>query len=808
MNLHARLSLCLLASFLSVSIAIAGVDSSVSGVVMDPDQAAVAGARVQLQTSRGIPLKEAKTGQTGEFSFFPVDFGIYQVVVSAADLSEYHTTVQVSSGAPTRINVQLVSGKTKELVINVKEKKNLVQSTSGGSQKEISREQIATLPQSGDISLTKLLSSTTPGVVEGPFGQMYIRGNHANVQYQIDGVQLPDSSSGTFGDAFSPRNIDHMEVITGGIPAEYGERLAAVMNIITKAGPEKPGGNADVSYGSYNTLNPQGTFGGSNESGHFHYLGSLNYRQTDRGIETPEPASYGDQSQGGRDAVHDKSTANDEFIRLDDILDNENKLTLTAFNSSRFYQIPVHPDSFKYTDPYFQAGYTNNFGASNSDPTKTTFNFVPSNTNDTQMEQNSYLEFVWKHTFSERSFLQLAPYYKISALKVTNDPVNDLATSATGATPITGSQPSSFALDRVTNNAGFKADYTLRLNDQNLIKSGLQIQNSVSRTSKLSVQVDQSTPAFVDSGTDTGDLEAVYIQDSYSPLQKINFNVGLRYTATQFLADQVTSSDGLLQPRIAIEYNLSDATQFHIFYGKLFQPAPFENLRKAFSSVGGGQLTNYDVKAEKDDYYEAGIKQQIGERNVASIVYYYKAATDMMDDTQLLNTSIAQPYNFANGYASGIEFSFNGEIIPHLTDFFNYSYEDSRGRGISGGIFAFDPSSYPASNYQFLDHVQLNTANAGLTYAADQYWTTLTGLYGGGLRTGPNNTLSLPSHLSFDFTLGYKFKSSNEWLSGFKASLDILNLTDNAYPITIANGFNGSHYSAGREFFAHLGKEF
>ena len=40
-----------------------------------------------------------------------------------------------------------------------------------------------------------------------------------------------------------------------------------------------------------------------------------------------------------------------------------------------------------------------------------------------------------------------------------------------------------------------------------------------------------------------------------------------------------------------------------------------------------------------------------------------------------------------------------------------------------------------------------------------------------------------------------------------KVSGDVLNVFDTAYPITIANGFNGSHYAAGREFFVRLTKE-
>ena len=81
------------------------------------------------------------------------------------------------------------------------------------------------MPQGDTASLPKLLYTTNAGMVEGPFGQVFTRGNHANLQYQIDGIQLPDSTGGSFGEAFATTNIDHMDVITGGLPAEFGTRL-------------------------------------------------------------------------------------------------------------------------------------------------------------------------------------------------------------------------------------------------------------------------------------------------------------------------------------------------------------------------------------------------------------------------------------------------------------------------------------------------------------------------------------------------------------------------------------------------------
>src|SRR5208282_6465488 len=99
------------------------------------------------------------------------------------------------------------------------------------------------------------------------------------------------------------------------------------------------------------------------------------------------------------------------------------------------------------------------------------------------------------------------------------------------------------------------------------------------------------------------------------------------------------------------------------------QPAPVENLREAFKAVGGGNPAPYDIQAEKSDYYEVGIAQEISAINhVVSVNTYRKNSQNLLDDAQLLNTAIAQPINFADGFVYGTEVSLKGQLMEGLTD--------------------------------------------------------------------------------------------------------------------------------------------
>src|SRR5205823_316724 len=141
-----------------------------------------------------------------------------------------------------------------------------------------------------------------------------------------------------------------------GIPAEYGQRLSAVVNVISKTGPEKPSGTVELNYGSYNTTSPTVTYGGSNESGNLHYYFSASYLYTERGLDTPEPSSDSDVTKGGKESVHNVANTHNEFAKIDWIANNENKLTFVAFNNSTRLQIPTFPSTFTSASPLFTAG--------------------------------------------------------------------------------------------------------------------------------------------------------------------------------------------------------------------------------------------------------------------------------------------------------------------------------------------------------------------------------------------------------------------------------------------------------------------
>src|SRR5260370_4298882 len=74
-----------------------------------------------------------------------------------------------------------------------------------------------------------------PGVAQDSFGQLHVRADHANLQYRIDDVLLPESIPG-FRPELATRFADNISPMTGARPAQFGFRETGVIDIHTKNG--------------------------------------------------------------------------------------------------------------------------------------------------------------------------------------------------------------------------------------------------------------------------------------------------------------------------------------------------------------------------------------------------------------------------------------------------------------------------------------------------------------------------------------------------------------------------------------------
>src|ERR1700676_884478 len=133
----------------------------------------------------------------------------------------------------------------------------------GASTFDMNRAFIETLPQGTDASINKVLLQA-PGVSQdsAASGEIHVRNEHANVQYRINGITLPDGIS-RFGHVLDTGFASSLALITGALPAQFGLRTAGIVDIQTKSGNAlQPGGRVGIYGGSLGTLTPSFEYGG------------------------------------------------------------------------------------------------------------------------------------------------------------------------------------------------------------------------------------------------------------------------------------------------------------------------------------------------------------------------------------------------------------------------------------------------------------------------------------------------------------------------------------------------------------------
>lgn len=93
-----------------------------------------------------------------------------------------------------------------------------------------------------------------------------------------------------------------------------------------------------------------------------------------------------------------------------------------------------------------------------------------------------------------------------------------------------------------------------------------------------------------------------------------------------------------------------------------------------------------------------------------------------------------------------------------------------------------------------LDHVQTWTANVSLDVHDEARATHLSAhfSYGSGMRTGDNDTLSVPGHSTLDLTLRHRFDFWQHVKP--EVAVDVFNVFNEVYATRIGNGFVGSAY--------------
>src|SRR4029077_2497912 len=153
---------------------------------------------------------------------------------------------------------------------------------------------------------------SSPGFSQDENGRYHFQGGHSQQLLVIDGQPIGDQVGITFSNSLNPAIAEGIEIVTGGIPAEYGEKANGVINVTTRSALGHDGfhGDAGVGAASFSTQEGSAAAGwGGRRSGLFV---DLDASESDRFLD---PVSF--------DNLHNPGVTRRLFTRYDTISASE-----------------------------------------------------------------------------------------------------------------------------------------------------------------------------------------------------------------------------------------------------------------------------------------------------------------------------------------------------------------------------------------------------------------------------------------------------------------------------------------------------
>lgn len=647
---------------------------------------------------------------------------------------------------------------------------------------------IANLSQGEDSSFDEVLEHL-PGVSKDSkaSGSLHVRDDHGNVQYRINGVELPENISG-FGLSIDTRFVDQLNFLTGALPAQYGLRTAGVVDIQTKEGNLDPGGSISYEGGSHQTnqVGVQG-FGGSQTASYYLSASGMTSRQ---GIENPSSS---------QNALHDDTSQLRFFGNFNWYLDTDTRLGLIAGTYHGKYQIPDKPDqSTQYT--------LSGVGA-----------IASSALNESQYENNQFVLASLQSTIGDLDY-QVSVFHQYSNLHYIPDVNGDLEFNGLASENFRSNSANGIQLDSSwkyskNHTVRFGAQYTSQLTSSN--NSTLAFPANIDGTPSSATP----TSAIVDDSSKLGILASIYAQDEWRIDPKLTLNYGLRF-------DQVNAfiAENQWSPRLNIAYKWSDDTLIHAGFSRYFSPPPQELLSQSslalYAGTTAAPAVNYSdhVRAERTSYYDLGFGHSLSSSWTVSMDAYYKDINNLLDEGQFGPALILTPFNYATGSIKGLELSttYNHRIYSAYA---NLALARAQATDIISGQSTFSASdlAYIANHSIYLDHDQRVTASLGGAIHLDpETRIAVDALYGSGLRTDgvdangnsiPNGD-HMPAYVVVNTTLSHEWKVSPGWKT--EGRLSILNLFDRVYELRSGDsvGLGAPQYGLRRSLYGSVSIKF
>jgi outer membrane receptor protein involved in Fe transport len=755
---------------------------TIEGIAKDALQRPLPAAQLRIETPDGQVVGRTTADDQGHFAFTGVAPGTYAVIGEKEGFEAATAIVTLPADAGAGADLTLASKQALDMTVVAKRLEGArinIQPQIGASTYSITSRAIESQPGGANAPLSQVLLRA-PGVAQDAAseGGLHIRNEHANVQYRINGVPLPEGVS-MFGQALSPRFASSIDLLTGALPAQYGLRTAGIVDIQTKSGSFGQGGSAGMYGGVHAWLQPSAEVRGS--AGRFNYFATGDYLQNSLGINAPTP-SY--------NATHDDTRQGNGFGYVEYVLDSTSKVSAVVGSFLGHFELPNRPGQV----PMFKVNTLTTFDSTLLD--------------ERQREASQFGVLSYRKSGEDFTF-QLIGFTRYTSLRFSPDPNGDLIFNGIAQ----AAKQNNFA-------NGLLAEGSYTLGPAHTLRAGVSLtgeRGNFETTSSVlpamgGVQTGVMPFTLIDNLGKTAWTYSVYLQDEWRVTPTVTVNFGGRFDVVNAFTDE-----NQISPRANVVWVPAPGTTLHAGYARYFTPPPFQQASTASVNIFTNTTAeppvklNSPAKAERNDYFDVGASQEILPGLKVGVDGYYKWSQNLLDVGRFGAPIVLTPFNYNHGRNIGIELT-GSYTLGAFSAYGNLAIAEQKGKEIVSAQFNFTPEdlAWIAGHYINTDHSQLLTASVGASYLWHDTRLSVDFLAGTGLRKSvdhPNDQM-MPYHTQVNLGLARRFTLPT--LGAFEARLDVTNLLDSIYQIRDGTGLGvfGPQFGPRRAIFGGLKKEF
>ncbi len=224
---------------------------NISGIVSDPQGAAVAGATIKIVNRDTNATVNAVTGSTGEYNAPNLSPGTYRIEITAPGFKRFvQENVIVAAASTLRSDIQLQLGQVSETV-EVSASAVVIQTDNAKVSTQVQNKLVDELPLvvGGAMRSPFNLVAVAPEARKGNGQQLSLGGGQAAAwDATLDGHSVGTNRSSDTAEAAlntpSVESLTEFTVDTNGFKAEYGQAGGGVMTFASKSGTNDFHGSA------------------------------------------------------------------------------------------------------------------------------------------------------------------------------------------------------------------------------------------------------------------------------------------------------------------------------------------------------------------------------------------------------------------------------------------------------------------------------------------------------------------------------------------------------------------------------------